>query len=169
MKGHASVAITGADSSTNVSVFSVGRANATNPSLFLTGTTYDGYADIALLSIATTDGKFGGVRTGNASYFRSSGMTGAYAPAVQFSGPVYVQDIAGASSANAFLVFGSVTDARITGGNLSQDNSRGVEVDGMTRLRFTAGTSSHGSVLPVQSNQARLMTEGVDVTAQLIQ
>jgi hypothetical protein len=146
----------------------VGRSNAINQALFLSAITYDGYADIALLTVASSDGQFGGVRTGNAGYSRSSGMTGVYAPAVQFNGPVFVEDISGASSANASLVLGSVTDARITGGDLAQDNGRPVEVAGMTRLQFTAGTSSQGAVLPVQPNRAVLMTNGVDVTAQLV-
>jgi hypothetical protein len=167
MKGHATIAVTAADSTTNVSMFSVGRSNASDPSLFISGITYDGYADAALLTIASADGQFGGVRAANATFSRSTGMTGIYAPSVQFNAPVYVQDIVGVNGASSVMVLGSVVDARITGGDLSQDNGRPVEVSGMTRLQFTAGTSSHGAALPVQSNRARLMTNGVDVTAQV--
>ncbi len=167
MKGHASIAITGADATTNLSIFSVGPLTAVDQALFRVGTTYDGWADIALVTIATTDGHFGGVRTANANYFRAQGMAGLYAPGVQFSGPVLVGDIDGTSSANAFLVVGSVADARITGGDLFQDNGDGVEVSGIAHLQFTAGTSSQGAVIPAQPNRGQLMTNGVNVTAQV--
>jgi hypothetical protein len=168
MKGHASIALTGADATTNVSVFSVGRNNAVDQTLFLTGVTYDGYADIALLAIASADARFAGVRTANASYFRSNGMTGIYAAGVQFSGPVYVSDIDGANSANAVLVLGSAPDVRIAGGDLFQSSGARVEVSGMTRLQFTAGTSSGGVLLSAQANRGVLMTNGVNVTGQLV-
>lgn len=46
---------------------------------------YDGVADIALVTIDGTDGEFGGVRTGNVSYFHDSGYTGIYAPGVDLA------------------------------------------------------------------------------------
>jgi hypothetical protein len=168
MKGHASIAITGANATTNLSVFSVGRLTATNQALFRAGTAYDGWADIELVTVVSTDGHFGGVRTANANYFRTQGMTGLYAPGVQFGGPVYVGDIDAAGSANAVLMLGSVADARITGGDLFQDNGGNIEVSGMTRLQFTAGTSSGGTPIPAQTNRSRFMTNGVEVTSQLV-
>ena len=168
MKGQASIAITGADATTNVSIFSVGRSNAVDQTLFIPGVTYDGYADIALVTVASADGSFGGLRTANASYFRANGTTGIYAPGVRFNGPVFVSDIDGANTANADLILGSVTDARVTGGDLFQDNGGAVEVSGMTRLQFTAGTSSGGMLLPAQANRGVLMTNGAVVTSQLV-
>jgi hypothetical protein len=167
MKGHASIAITGANATTNLSVFSVGTLTATNQSLFRTGISYDGWADIALVTVATVDGHFGGLRTANANYFRAQGMTGLYAPAVQFNGPVYVGDIDAAGTANAVLMVSSVADARIAGGNLFQDNGGGVEVSGIQHLQFTAGTSSGGALLPARPDAARLTTNGLDVTKQV--
>ncbi|MEX2044280.1 MAG: putative Ig domain-containing protein, partial [Opitutus sp.] len=168
MKGHASISIRDADATTNVSVFSVGRSNAVDQGLFREGVAYDGYADISLLNIGSTDGFFGGARTANASYFGSSGMTGIFAAGVQFSGPVYVQDINGANNANAVLMLGLAGDVRITGGNLLQDNGGSIEVSGITRLQFTDGTSSGGALLPAQVNRGVLMTNGVDVTGRLV-
>src|SRR5205085_9773984 len=42
MKGHASIVITGANESTNLGIFSVGRATAVNQALFRDDVTYDG-------------------------------------------------------------------------------------------------------------------------------
>ena len=167
MRGHASIAVTGANGTTNLSVFSVGRATATNQALFQDGTTYDGWADIALVTVDSADGQFGGVRTANANYFRTNGVTGLYAPGVQLSGPIFIGDIDAAGSAKAVLIVGSVADARITGGNLFQDNGGSVEVSGMTRLQFTGGASSQGIVVPAQANRAQLMSNGVNVTSPL--
>jgi len=95
-------------------------------------------------------------------------MTGVYAPGVELNGPVYVSDIDASDTANAFLVLGSVSDARITGGDLFQDGGGDVEVSGITTLQFTDGTSSGGVLLPAESNRGTLVTNGVDVTSQLV-
>lgn len=169
MKGHAGIVITGANETTNVSIYSVGRVTAINQALFRSDATYDGVADIAYLAIASTNGKFGSVRTGNASYFSTTGLTGIYAPGVQFNGPVYVNDINGFDTAAATLVTGTASDVRITGGDLLQSNGRTVQVDGMTRVQMTAGTNSHGISQPAQLIRGRLERNGVDVTTQLVQ
>lgn len=168
MKGHATLTITGADATTNLGVFSVGSATAVNQALFKAGTTYDGFADLALVSIASGDGKFGGVRTGNASYFATKGLTGVYAPGVAFSGPLLVGDISGSDAAGAVLVTGAVSDAQVTGGDLLQANNGAVTVSGMTTLKFSAGTKADGTNLPAQANRARLLRDGIDVTSQLV-
>ena len=169
MKGHAGIVITGADDTTNVSVFSVGTLTAVNQALFKTGVTYDGMADLAFIAIASTNGKFGGVRTANGSYYAAKGLTGLYAPGVQFTGPVYVGDINASAAATPVLLLGSVSDARITGGDLLQANGQPVKVSGITQLKFTAGSTSHGVAdLPAQTNQAVLQQNGVDVTAQIV-
>jgi hypothetical protein len=164
MKGHAGIVITGADETTNVSVFSVGRANAANQTLFKDGVTYDGFADIAFIAISSRTGKFGGVRTANASYFATKGVTGLYAPTVQFTGPVLLGDINGADNARALLVIGSGSDVRIAGGDLAQDNGAAVQLGGVSRLRFTAGASSDGTLLPARTIKGRLVVDGDDLT-----
>jgi hypothetical protein len=168
MKGHASLIVTGADETSNLTVFTVGTATAVNQALFPAGTTYDGVADIGLISIATTNGKFGGIRAANASFFRTTGLTGISAPGVAVQGPTFVGDITADTNATPVLIFGSTTDVRITGGDLEQLNNRAVQVDGITRMNFTAGTKSSGATLPAQANRARLEQNGVDVTTQLV-
>ncbi|MFO1449691.1 MAG: ExeM/NucH family extracellular endonuclease [Opitutaceae bacterium] len=168
LKGHARVVLTGADEGTNVSVFSVGRANAVNQALFRADVVYDGLADLAFLAVAGTNGRFGGVRTSNASYFTAAGPTGLYAPGVEFTGPAFVGDIAAFDDATGMLVLGVGPDVRVAGGNLEQPNGRAVQVKGVAQLKFVAGTTSHGTLLPAQANQARLETDGVDVTSQIV-
>jgi hypothetical protein len=169
MKGHATIVVVGANETTNLSVFSVGRANAVNQSLFRDDVTYDGVADIALIAISSENGKFGGLRCANVSFFASHGLTGIYAPTVQFSGPVYVGDINAFDGASPTLrLVWAYGETRITGGDLSQNNGRAVDVSGVTQLKFTAGTTSHGIVLPALHNHAQLRQNGVDVTAQIV-
>jgi hypothetical protein len=168
MKGHAGIVVAGANETTNLSVFSVGRANAVNQALFKDNVTYDGIADIAFVAISSTNGKFGGLRTSNANYFATKGVTGVYAPGVDFTGPVFVGDINAQDNARPYFVIGSSTDVRLTGGDLLQANGRAVVVAGITRLVFTAGGTSHGGNLPAQLNRARLEQDGTDVTAQIV-
>ncbi len=191
MKGHAEIVITGANDNTNVSVFTVGRATAFDPtgafnillpisatnnpanngsSLFQgqDATVYDGVADIAFIAISSANGKFGGVRTAGASYFATKGLTGVYAPGVQFSGPLFVGDINASGTATPVIEVGSVADARITGGDLLQANRQPVKVSGLTQLKFTAGATSGGVNLPPQTNKAQLLQNGTDVTAQIV-
>ncbi len=191
MKGHAGIVITGANETTNLTVFSVGRATAFDPtsaynillapsatnvpanngSTLFQGhatTTYDGVADLAFVAISSTNGKFGGLRTANASYFATKGFTGVYAPNVQFTGPVFVGDINASSAATPVLVIGSSSDTRITGGDLLQANSQPVQVAGLTQLKFTAGTDSGGNLLAAKNNQAVLKQNGTDVTATIV-
>lgn len=188
--GHASLVIADADETTNVSVFSVGRATAVDPtgaynvllpispandpmrngSPLFNGQTLandDGVADIASLAIHSTNGKFGGVRTANASYFAASGLTGLYAPAVAFSGPVYIGNLSAFDEAAPVLQIGSAPEVRITGGDLWQANSRPVEISGLSRLTFSAGSDSHGRAQAAQANRAVLRQSGRDVTAEI--
>jgi len=193
MKGRAEIVITGADETTNVSVFSVGRATAFDPTgtynilqppgdtnrpdengspLFAghSATSYDGTAQIAFIAISDLGGgKFGGVRTANVRYRASHGFTGIYAPNVTFFGPVYIGDIDASGEATPVLMVGSaLSDARITGGSLAQDNGRAIEVNRLFPLQFTAGTDSTGKVLPAQTNLATFKQLGVDVTDWMI-
>ena len=71
----AGIVLTGANESTNLSVFSVGKANAANQALFRSDVTYDGFADIAFIAITSTDGKFGGLRAANANCFAAKGVS----------------------------------------------------------------------------------------------
>jgi hypothetical protein len=168
MQGHAGIVITGANETTNVSVFSVGKLTAVDQSLFRSDVAYDGVADLAYLAISSTDGKFGSVRTGNASYFATHGITGLYAPGVQFTGPVNLGDISGYDVATAMLVVGSASDLNITGGDLWQANRQAVEVSGINQLKFIDGMTSNGTLLQAQSNRAQLKEGDVDVTGKIV-
>jgi len=195
IKGHAGIVVTGADETTNLSVFTVGRATAFDPtgaynilqgpsatnvpanngsSLFAghAATSYNGLADIAFVAIASTNGKFGGLRTANAVYWATSGFTGVYAPGVEFTGPVFVGDInAMAAEATPGLQIGGTSgDNRtwVTGGDLKQDNGKAVRVSGITQLHFRDGSDSHGNVFAAKANQAVLEQNGVNVTTQIV-
>jgi sugar lactone lactonase YvrE len=168
MKGHATIVVAGADQTTNMSVFSVGRANAVNQSLFRSDVTYDGFADIAAIALATTNGQFGSVRTANASYFNTKGVTGLLAPGVAISGPMWINDINASSTAMPVIVIGSGTDTEINGGDLFQTNGADVQVSGLTRLQFVAGSNSHGQLFPAQNCRGRLVQNGADVTSQVV-
>ena len=169
MKGHAGIVISGANETTNVSVFSVGRTNAVNQGLFKSGVTYDGIADLGYIVILSANGKFGGLRTANANYFATSGFAGVYAPGVEFNGPVYVGDISAADDATPVFLLGSAdSDTWITGGDLLQMNGQPVRVSGITRLQFKDGTTSQGVLLPAQTNKGHLEQNNIDVTDQLV-
>ncbi|HVS52536.1 MAG TPA: PQQ-binding-like beta-propeller repeat protein [Opitutaceae bacterium] len=168
MKGHATIVIAGATANTFASVFSVGRGNAVNQSLFLDNVAYDGIADLALVAIASTDGKFGGLHTGNASYWSTRGLAGLYAPGVQFTDVVNLGNIAAFDAATPVLQLAASSNVNITGGDLFQPNGRAVQVSGLVQLHFVAGTTSANTSLPAQSNKARLEQNGADVTAQLV-
>jgi hypothetical protein len=168
MKGNARIVITGANESTNIAIFSVGRLTAIDQSLFRSEVTYDGVADIASLVILSANGKFGSVRSGNASYFATAGYTGLFAPGVQFAGAVYVGEISASDTATAVLVIGSSPDTRITGGDLLQANGRAVQVNGVSQLRFVSGTTSNSGAMAAQANRARFEQNGTDVTAQIV-
>ena len=168
MKGHAGIVITGADDTTNVGVFSVGRSTAVNQALFRSDVTYDGLADLAFIAITSTNGKFGGLRTANGSYYATKGMTGVYAPGVQFVGPVFIGDINASDAATPVIMISSSPDTRITGGDLLQANGKAVQVSGLTQLKFTAGSDSHNNLLSAKTNKGVLMQNGVDVTAQIV-
>jgi len=191
MKGHAGIVVTGANETSHLSIFTVGRVTAFDPtggfnflqaisatnnpanngsSLFVghAATAYDGIADVAFIAISTTNGKFGGLRAAGASCFAAKGLTGIYAPDVQFTGPVFISDIVASGSATPVFIIGSSSDTRITGGDLAQVNGQPVKVAGLTQLKFTAGGTSNNAALPAQTNKAVLLRNGVDVTSQVV-
>ncbi|HYP18311.1 MAG TPA: serine hydrolase, partial [Opitutus sp.] len=158
----------GATEQTNVSVFSVGRFTAVNQALFKPEIAYDGHADIAFIAIMSSNGKFGGIRAANTTFFAAKGFTGIYAPGVNVAGPLFIGDITAADAATASIVVGSANDARVTGGDLLQSNGRPVKVAGLSRLVFSPGTDSHGTLLPATANRGILEHNGTDITAQIV-
>ncbi|HVU24985.1 MAG TPA: PQQ-binding-like beta-propeller repeat protein [Opitutus sp.] len=192
MRGHAGIVITGATERTNVSVFTVGRATAFDPTghynlllpsgpnndpdmngspLFLghAETAYGGIADLAFIAIQSSNGHFGGVRAANAHFSASTGYTGLYAPYISFDGPVYIGDISATAGATPVLVLGHAGTTQINGGSLYQPNFHTVLVAGLEHLAFVAGSDSHGHMLPARFNQSRLENAaGDDVTDQYV-
>ena len=160
MKGHPSITITGADETTNVSVVSVRSPKAGGQPSGSAGSGYDGLAHIASISIASKNGKFGSVRTGNVCYSATKGPTGVYAPGVQFLGPVFVGDIDATGAATPVLQLGSAKDVRINGGDLLQTNGQPVRVSGIPRLNFVAGRTSGGEIISKKTNQAVMLESG---------
>lgn len=168
MKGHAGIIICGANETTHVAIFSVGRITAVNQALFKSEVSYDGLADVAYIAILSETGQFGGIRAANASFFATKGLTGIYAPDVRLNGPVFVGNINASDTAIPVLLLGSAADTRITGGDLLQTNAQPVKVSGIAQLKFVPGVTSHGASLPAQANRARLLRDGIDVTAQIV-
>ncbi len=191
MKGHVGIVVAGANETSNLTIFTVGRATAHDPtgaynillppgeanvpanngsSLFVdqAATDYDGHAGVAFVAIVSTDGKFGGLRAANAHFFNTRAITGVYAPGVTFTGPVFVGEITAADDAVPFLMIGGGSDVRITGGSLLQENGFSVQVGGITQLKFTDGISSHGILSLAQDNEGVLMQHGVNVTSEIV-
>jgi hypothetical protein len=191
LKGHVRILLSGADRTTNVSFFSVGRRTAFDPtgafdflaavsatnvpakngsSLFggQGATVYDGLADLASVAILSATGEFGGVRMANAGFWATEGLAGIYAPGVAFSGPVFFGDLEARSTAVPVILLGSASDVRVTGGDLLQANDADVLVSGFSQLRFSSGENSHGVALAAQANRARLVRNGEDVTAAVV-
>lgn len=167
VKGNAGIVITGADESSNLSVFSVGRITAVDQSLFRDEVSYDGFADLAYVAIASPTGRFGGVWAANSAFRATKGLTGIYAPGVEFDGPVFVNDITAFDGAMPVLLLGAAEDVRITGGSLAQDNGRAVAVSGFDQLQFTKGSSSHGNIALAQNCKGRLERYGFDITGRI--
>lgn len=168
MKGHATLLLADADATTNMSVFSVGRATAVNQTLFKEGITYDGVADIGALGIVSRDGRIGGLFMGNAHFFGATGITGVLAPQSEFFGPVRVGNVSAFDAAVAVLVFGRAKVVEIAGGDLLQDNGDLVQIEGVGGVHFGAGGKSDGTALPAQVNRATLVSSGIDVTGIII-
>jgi len=167
MKGNARIVVDGAEASSNIAIFSVGKITAVNQGLFRDDVTYDGMADIASLTIHTLYGQFGGVRAGNASFFATAGYTGLYAPNVEFE-RIYVGDVSASDSATPTFTVRVSHATEIKGGDFLQLNSHWVEVGSMTVIHFEAGTKSDGTYQPAKHDLARFEWDGTDTTERTI-
>ncbi len=133
--GKPSVVIDGADTNTFFSIFTVGRINAFNQSLFPEGQVYDAQADVALVEVVNSTG-LGGVQLSNTVFSRSTGKVGFDARGVPIAVRLTVGDIDADGDAVPHLLFGSGSftvpagnpGLRITGGDLLQTNGAAVVV-----------------------------------------
>lgn len=166
MRGHASIEISGSDSTTNISIFSVGRKNAVMPPLFRDDVTYDGVADVALLTIkadpANPNGSiFGGIRAGNARFWATEGRTGIYAPRVQVQDVVRIGDLNAHEEAWPVLLFGPNSQfgsVDVFGGSMVQLNNHPIEVEYQAAFALLGGETSAGIVLPAPQEKTRVRT-----------
>lgn len=175
-QGVASFTIQGSDSTTNLSVFSVGSGNAVNSALFdATHTGGDHTADVAKVTIvanpANPNGStFGGIFAGNAIFSADSGVSGIAAANVQIQNTVTVGDIRATGTATPTLVFGTASQfgsVTIAGGGLVEANGKAINNTGSYNfgLNFAAGTDSTGAALSAQSAPPTLAFSGNNPTS----
>jgi hypothetical protein len=158
VKGHASVRVRDAGPGTFVSVFSVGRGNAVNPTLFPAGMTYDAMADIQLLQVHGAE--MGGILTGNARYSGDYGVVGIHAPETSVRHRVVVGELSAGGEALPLLRLGDGSpldwdagSVLVAGGQLLQHNHTPVDVSSssgspLAQIRTVDGTLSSGELLP---------------------
>ena len=151
-------------------IYSVGPASS--PGVTRSGVEYDGWADIAVAGIISTDGKLGGIHHGNVSYNSSIGFTGICAPTVtEVGGLIVVHGIAASDAAQPYLCFGPTAQVqvKIAGGSLAQPNTDVLTVSGLSQVQMGAGQDSCGRAAPAQAIRTSLVNEaGANVTDALV-
>ena len=154
--GHASITIEGSNSSSNVSVFTVGPTTAANFGPLDTGADLDGVADIARITIVADPSQpggstFGGIRTANAMYSDDTGVVGIAADGVQVQSVVLIGDIDASNSGIPTLLFGDNSQfgtVQIAGGDLAQTNGEAINDGGFQTISFIDGMTSDGVLQP---------------------
>lgn len=172
VRGLASLNITSSDATTYVSAFTVGRVTATMAHVIRDDMTYDGIADLALLTIVADPSSpagslFGGIQMANVAFSARSGDTGIHAPSVQVQEVVRICDITAFDSAIPKLWFGPDSKfgaVSVAGGDLEQPNGRAIQIHfgssvGVATIigpgkpsivSMAAGQTSAGVILPAQ-------------------
>ncbi len=179
VKGRASIVIEGADDSTFFSIFSVGRPNSVNQSLFPEEEVYDAQADVSVVEIINSSG-MGGILCANTNFSASTGNIGLIAPGMPVSIRVLIGDIDALGDAvphllfgdNSFTVAASNPGMRITGGDLAQTNelpiiiaSSGSTTPGFETLITHNNVKSDGTTQPTQSIDAAFSNaDGDEIT-----
>ena len=154
--GHASITIEGSNSSSNVSVFTVGPTTSHNFGALDTGVDLDGVADIARITIVADPSQpggstFGGIRTANAMYSDDTGVVGIAADGVQVQSVVLIGDIDASNSGIPTLLFGDSSQfgtLQIAGGDLAQTNGEAINEGGFETISFIDGMTSDGVLMP---------------------
>ena len=134
--GRPSVVIEDADANTFFSIFTVGRINAVNQTLFPDGVVFDAQADVTLVEVINSTG-IGGMQLSNTVFSASTGKTGVNAEGITIGVRLTVGDIDASGDAVPHLLFGTgsftlpavgMTGLRITGGDLLQTNGASIVV-----------------------------------------
>lgn len=131
--GKPRVVIEGANSTTFLSIFTVGKINAVNQALFPEGQVYDAQADVTLVEVVNSTG-MGGMHLANVAFSGSTGKVGVTARGVPIAVRLVIGDIEASGSAEPYLLFGENSftvitpnsGLRIAGGNLYQPNGASI-------------------------------------------
>ncbi|MEO5959408.1 MAG: serine hydrolase, partial [Opitutaceae bacterium] len=171
VQGKPTIILAGADGTTHLGVYSVGPA--TNAGVTRSDVVYPGWADVAVVGIASRDGALGGSRQGNVDFNATRGYSGVVAPSVGMivAPPVVVHDIAASAGAVPSLRFAPVgqVQVRIAGGDLLQTNASDIAVAGLAQVLMAAGGASTGDTAPAQTIRARLIADdGRDLTTTVV-
>lgn len=172
-KGTACFEITGSATTSWFNVHSVGTANTSDQTIFRGDVSYDGFADIKNLTFVDTN-SIGGILTGNARYYGSSGYVGIFSGPnerlVKVTNQLIVQDITSSPDATAAMILSpnsQFADSNgrpvIAGGTLIQYGGGKLSVRDGFPAAFSALTStdnynSHGVYVPVGSLAAAKLT-----------
>ena len=164
--GKPSVLIERADSTTFLSIFTVGRINAVNQTLFPEGQVYDAMADVTLVEVKHSKG-FGGMQLSNTVFSRGSNSPryGVIARRIPIAVRLTIGDFNPRNGGVPHILFGSGSftvpaansGVRITGGILGQYSSieiviaeSGSLTPGFDTLITTDNFKSDGSYQPKQ-------------------
>ncbi len=168
VSGTASITIEGSDSSSNVSVFTVGPVTSPAFDLLDNGADLDGVADIARITIVADPTQpggstFGGIRTANALFTDNSGIVGITASGVNVQSVVIIGDIDASDSGVPSLVFGAASQfgtLQVAGGDLAQTNGSAIaNVTGaFSAANFIDGTTSDGVTLDARDGSGTTWT-----------
>ena len=163
VKGRPSIKVEEADDGTFLSIFTVGRLNAVNQSLFLPSVNYDGVADVAFLEISGTG--LGSVLAANTRFSDDTGFTGINAFGVDVRYRAIIGDVDARGSSVPMLIFGQGSRFEndggallIAGGDLVQSNGENVVV---------AFTGNNGGFNTIRS-QPNVKSDGTLQSAKLI-
>ncbi len=135
VQGRPRIQIEGADASTFISIFTVGKINAVNQNLFPPGVVYDAVADVSLLEVVNSL-SMGGILCSNTRFSASKGKVGIDARDVPIAVRLTVGEIDAIENAFPYLMIGEGSftvnapnpGLRLTGGNLRQSNGASVIV-----------------------------------------
>ena len=184
VKGRPRLQVEGADASTFISIFTVGKINAVNQNLFLQGVVYDAVADVSLLEVVNSL-SMGGILCANTRFSASKGKVGIDARNIPIAVRLTVGEIDADEDAvpyfmvgeGSFTVNASNPGLRLTGGNLQQSNGASIIVapgslakSGFDTLISQNNFKSDNTSQPTQSISASFINDvGTDIFLVVIE